>query len=88
MTRSEEVLMLIRSILGDGAGVRALNADSELIGSIPELDSMAMVNLINSLEEHFGIQFDDDDMSADTFASVSTLTSLVEEKILIEPGFS
>ena len=58
-----------------------LNADSPLLGAIPELDSMAVVNLITALEQHFGITVDDDEISADTFATLGSLAAFVAHKL-------
>ena len=65
--------------LGDAAG--ALTESSPLLGSIPELDSMAVVNLIGALEEHFGFVIDDDEISASTFETLGSLTAFVEQKM-------
>ena len=56
------------------------NADTELFGAISEFDSMALVTLIGEIEEHFDIMLDDDDISAENFASVTSLTELVLER--------
>ena len=54
---------LVRSTLGQvlqlGGRQESLGAESALLGSIPELDSMAVVSLIAALEEQFGIMIDD-----------------------------
>jgi acyl carrier protein len=55
------------------------HADTELFGAIAEFDSMALVTLIGEIEEHFDITLDDDDISADNFASVASLTELIIE---------
>ncbi len=55
--------------------------DTPLLGAIPELDSMAVVSLITSLEDRFGIAVDDDDIDGDTFASVGTLVDFVGGKL-------
>jgi acyl carrier protein len=73
----------VRTILGDVLALRsaaALTEDSALLGSIPELDSMAVVNLIGALEEHFGITIDDDEIGASTFETVGTLVAFVRSK--------
>jgi len=59
---------------------QALNFDvnTPLLGSLPELDSMAAVALITGLENHFGVTFDEADLNADTFASVGSLCRLVQ----------
>lgn len=55
------------------------NAETELFGAIAEFDSMALVTLIGEIEEFFDIDFDDDDISAENFSSVASLTELVLE---------
>ena len=52
-----------------------------LLGALPELDSMAVLALITELETHFGITFSDDDLHADVFASVGSLSSLVQQQL-------
>lgn len=56
------------------------HADTELFGAIAEFDSMALVTLIGEIEDHFDITLDDDDISAENFASVTALTELVLER--------
>lgn len=52
-----------------------------LLGAIPELDSMAVVTLLTTLEEQFGLVVDDDDIDGDTFASVGSLVDYVSSKL-------
>jgi acyl carrier protein len=56
------------------------SAETELFGAIAEFDSMAIVTLIGEIEEQFDIELDDDDISADNFATVSSLAELVLER--------
>ena len=76
----EEVKTLLIDVLNLGPAGQPLNADSPLLGSLPELDSMAVVTLIGALDEHFGIAIDDDDISASTFATLGSLAAFVEER--------
>ena len=76
----EQVKTLLADVLTLGPAGAALGADSPLLGSLPELDSMAVVTLIGALEEHFGIAIDDDDISASTFATLGSLAAFVEQK--------
>jgi len=52
-----------------------------LLGAIPELDSMAVVSLITTLEEQFGLVVDDDDINGATFATVGSLADFVSSKL-------
>ena len=42
---------------------------------------MAVVGLIFALEEQFGIVIDDDELDANTFATVGSLAAFVEGKL-------
>ena len=77
----EEVKTLLIDVLHLGAAGEQLSADSPLLGSLPELDSMAVVTLIGALEEHFGIMVDDDDISASTFATLGSLAEFVAARV-------
>ena len=76
----EEVKNLLIDVLNLGPAGQALTADSPLLGSLPELDSMAVVSLIGALEERFGIAIDDDDLSASTFETLGSLAAFVAAK--------
>jgi acyl carrier protein len=58
-----------------------MDAATLLLGAIPELDSMAVVNLITALEEQFGITVDDDEIGAATFETLGSLSAFVEQKL-------
>lgn len=75
----------IKTILTDtlhlGAAGANLQAESGLLGVLPELDSMAVVTIIGALEEQFGIVIDDDEISAANFETVGTLAAFVDAKL-------
>ena len=79
------VLDRVKQLLGEtlklGERWRRFDATTRLFGSLPELDSMAVVNVISALEEHFGIVIDDDDITADVFETVGSVARLVEGKL-------
>lgn len=77
----EDVKNILGDVLSLGDAKNSLTEHSALLGSIPELDSMAVVNLIAALEEHFGIMVDDDEISASTFETVGTLSNFVQQKL-------
>lgn len=81
MNTQTEVLRLLDEVLSLGGRALAFDARTPLMGAIPELDSMAVVTLLTTLEEHFGLVVDDDEISADTFATVGSLSSFVAGKL-------
>ena len=54
------VKQVLKETLQLGERVNEFNELTELFGSIPEFDSMAVVAVITGLEEQFDIEFDDD----------------------------
>ena len=76
-----EVKGLLRDTLQLGDRAASFDRDTRLLGSLPELDSMAVVTVITALEERFGITVDDDDISAETFETVGSLVRYVEERL-------
>ncbi len=72
------VLERVLNLKGRSAG---FGPDTPLLGSVPELDSMAVVAVITSLEERFGFAVDDDEIDGSTFATVGALVGFVEGKL-------
>jgi acyl carrier protein len=75
------VLHLLDDVLSLKGRSGKFRDDTPLLGSIPELDSMAVANVLTSLEERFGISIDDDEIDGSTFATVGSLVAFVESKI-------
>lgn len=81
MDIEKEIVGILDEILrlGDRAG--ELNSAAPLLGAIPELDSMAVVSILTTIEERFGIVVDDDEMDGAVFATVGSLTQFVSGKL-------
>jgi acyl carrier protein len=78
---NKEVLRILDEVLSLGGRASTFTPDTPLLGAVPELDSMAVVTLITSLEEQLGIIVDDDDIGGATFATVGSLTEFVSGKL-------
>lgn len=76
-----ELLSVLDEVLSLGGRAARFDRETSLLGAIPELDSMAVVTLITTLEERFGIVVDDDDIDGDTFATVGALADFVSAKL-------
>ena len=76
----DEVKTIVINVLSLGEAGQRLQSGSPLLGSLPELDSMAVVSLVGALEDHFGIVIDDDDLSASTFETLGSLADFVARK--------
>jgi acyl carrier protein len=77
-----DVRSVVAATLGiDDHRATAMHAGTELFGSVPELDSMAVVELVYALEERFAIAIDGDEISADIFETLGSLTEFVASKL-------
>ena len=77
----DEVKAVVGSALQLGDRVRSMGESRALLGAVPELDSIAVVNVITALEERFDITVADDEIGAATFETLGSLTRFVEGKL-------
>jgi acyl carrier protein len=77
----DDVRKVVGSALQIGGRIQDMDAAAPLLGAVPELDSIAVVNLITALEEHFGIAVADDEIGASTFESLGSLAEFIERKL-------
>jgi acyl carrier protein len=81
MSTIQEVKNILAQTLQLGPRADSLTADSPLLGALPELDSMAVVSILTAMEEYFGFSVADDEISADTFSTLGTLSAFAEQKL-------
>ena len=81
MDVQKEVLNILDEVLGLEGRSAAMGRDTPLLGALPELDSMAVVSVITTLEERFGFAIDDDDLDASSFATVGALADFVQTRL-------
>ena len=78
MVEFETVRQLIGELLQlDDERLAQIHRETPLQGSIPEFDSMAVVALLNALEEHFGLHIEDDEISAEDFETFGAVHVMV-----------
>ena len=73
----DEVRSLIAEVLGITDRLESLTESTALLGSMPELDSMAVAELIAAIEDRFGFEVDEEDFTADVFDSIGSLSAFV-----------
>lgn len=81
MDTRKEVLSLLDEVLSLKGRAAAFDLDTPLLGALPELDSMAVVAVINMIEERFGVVLEDDEIDGTTFATVGSVVALVNSKV-------
>ncbi|WP_257275379.1 MULTISPECIES: acyl carrier protein [unclassified Endozoicomonas] len=69
----------LKTILAEVLEVETQTFDEEtqLLGALPEFDSMAVVGVITAMEESFGINVADDDIDATIFETVGSLLGYI-----------
>jgi acyl carrier protein len=78
----------VRAVLADVLGlapdrVAAFDANTELFGALPELDSMAVAGVLTELEDRLGIVIDDDEVDGEMLESFGALTRFAAGKALV-----
>ena len=81
MIARTKVLDLLDEVLGLRGRAATFRDDEALLGSVPELDSMAVISLLTAMEERFGMTVADDEMDGGTFATVGSLVAFVSGKL-------
>jgi len=75
----------LRAILHDALqlGDEALhfNAQTPLLGSLPQLDSMGVLAVLTALDQQLGLQIHDDEIDASLFETFGTLTAFVRARV-------
>jgi acyl carrier protein len=77
----DEVRSILARALQLGDRARHMTETSALLGAVPELDSLAVVNVITALEERFDITVADDEIGAAAFETLGSLTRFIESKL-------
>jgi len=80
MSTDQKVLQILDDVLSLGGRSSTFTRHTPLLGSVSELDSMAVVSLITALEDQLDITIGDDEIEGATFATVGALLDFVSEK--------
>ena len=81
METSDGVKEVLRDVLDLGARADAFDAQTPLFVGLIEFDSMAIVTVLVALEDRFDINIEDDEIGAETFETLGSLTLFVEKKL-------
>ena len=81
MKSIELVRNILDETLGLGGRSQKWTEDQALLGDLPELTSQAVVDVLMRLEDRLEIVIADDELDADTFATIGSLTRFIETKL-------
>ncbi len=77
----ERVTRVLAVTLGIEDRLEELMPGTQLLDSLPELDSMAIIDVILATEEAFGIEIDETEITGDVFESIGSLASFVHAQV-------
>ena len=77
MDIQKEVLSLLDEVLSLDGRALTFEADTPLLGSVAELDSMAVIAVIQEIELRFDIIVPDDEVDGSSFATVGSVVEFV-----------
>ena len=77
----DDVKAVLVATLGVEDRADTIEADTQLLGSLPELDSMAVLELVLELEQRFGIVVEGEDVTAEAFETLASVTAFVDAKL-------
>ena len=81
MDIQQEVLQLLDDVLGLNGRAQHFSAETPLLGSVPELDSMAVLAVIQEIELRFEIEVPDDEVDGSSFETVGTVVDFVRRLV-------
>ncbi|MFN6969450.1 MAG: acyl carrier protein [Rheinheimera sp.] len=81
MDQPQTIQSLVQQILQTALALNIqFSPESPLLGALPEFDSASIMTILTMLEDHYGFQFDDDELSAEIFATFGSLCQFVQAK--------
>lgn len=86
MSLLDKVLAILDRELNLQGKAMAFTEETKLRDSLPQLDSMAIVNVVTTLEERFGFEFPEDQLDGAIFETVGTLLSCLNHLLPNEPN--
>lgn len=75
----DEIKSLVAKTLGIEDRIDSMDASTPLLGELPELDSLAVVEIATRIEETFHFQVYDTNFTAEVFETLGSLAAYVDE---------
>lgn len=77
----QDIYRLISTVVGGRLSLNEYSASMPLLGGIPEFDSIAVTNLVMSMEEEYNITVYDDELSESIFLTPERLLEYLRGKV-------
>lgn len=81
MISLEELKATVGRVLQVDSRMDGMGRDDPLMGGMPEFDSMAVVTLLTAIEENYGIEIPDDEVSGEHFETLGSLQDFINAQL-------
>ena len=72
--------LLDKTLNLNGRGLEFIES-TKLLGELPELDSLAVRELLSAIEQHYKIHIEDDEIDGSVFETVGSLYKYIQHKV-------
>ena len=86
MVEFDDVRRLVIELLHLDDRTETFGTVTPLLGRVPEFDARAVSALLKAMEDRFGIQVADDEISAEDFETVGRVYEVVQERMRVAAG--
>ena len=77
---TEQLRQIITTHLDVEVSIDDISAETQLMGEGLALDSIAIIELITSVEDTFNVQLSEDDLDMEKFSTINSLAQLIASK--------
>ena len=85
MKQAQATLDQVKNLLAETLGIEdriaSMDASTPLLGQMPELDSMAVVEIVVGIEDRFHFQVDITGVTAEAFETLGSLAAFVDANL-------
>lgn len=81
MDIEHRVKLVLDNTLALNGRAQRFSPDTPLLGALPELDSMAVAELIGALEQDLGVAIEDDEIDGAVFETFGSLKEFVSRLV-------
>jgi acyl carrier protein len=82
---NDETVAKVKTVVVTTLGIEdradTIDASTPLLGALPEMDSLAVVELVVTLHSELGVLLADDEINADVFETLGSLAAAVDGKL-------
>ena len=76
-----DIIQIVVCVTGDSVTADSMTDSTQLLGAMPEIDSMGIINIILALEKRFGFQIEDEEVEQSVFETTGSLLRFVQAKL-------